>query len=249
MPAIFITGCSSGFGLETARLFLERDWDVVATMRTLNAEIIPASERLRLLQLDVTDAASVALAVAEAGPIDVLVNNAGFGVPSPVELTDPDMARSMFETNTLGTLTVIQALLPSFRERRSGVIINVSSSTTLKSLPMVGIYRATKAAVNSLTETLALEVSPFGVRTHLVIPGSAPETRFGANGLPHLRGSDNADYAPMIERVVAHMRDRSGPTTRASDVAAAIWRCATDPASPFRLAAGRDAEALMVEAG
>lgn len=248
MPAIFITGCSSGFGLETARLFLDRDWDVVATMRTLNAEIIPASERLRLLQLDVTDAASVALAVAEAGPIDVLVNNAGFGVPSPVELTEPNMARSMFETNTLGTLAVIQALLPSFRERRSGVIINVSSSTTLKSLPMVGVYRATKAAVNSLTETLALEVRPFGVRTHLVIPGSAPETRFGANGLPHLRGSDNADYAPMIERILAHMRDRSGPTTRASDVAAAIWRCATDPASPFRLAAGRDAEALMVEA-
>lgn len=249
MPAIFITGCSSGFGLETARLFLERDWDVVATMRTLNAEIIPASDRLRLLQLDVTDAASVALAVAEAGPIDVLVNNAGFGVPSPVELTEPNIARSMFETNTLGTLAVIQALLPSFRERRSGVIINVSSSTTLKSLPMVGVYRATKAAVNSLTETLALEVRPFGVRTHLVIPGSAPETRFGANGLPHLRGSDNVDYAPMIERIVAHMRDRSGPTTRAADVAAAIWRCATDPASPFRLAAGRDAEALMVEAG
>jgi NAD(P)-dependent dehydrogenase (short-subunit alcohol dehydrogenase family) len=249
MPAIFITGCSSGFGLETARLFLERDWDVVATMRTLNADIFPVSERLRLLQLDVTDAASIALAVAEAGPIDVLVNNAGFGVPSPVELTELAMARSMFETNTLGTLAVIQALLPSFRERRSGVIINVSSSTTLKSLPMVGVYRATKAAVNSLTETLALEANRFGVRTHLVIPGSAPETRFGANGLPHLRGSDNADYAPMIERIVAHMRDRSGPTTRACDVAAAIWRCATDPASPFRLAAGRDAEALMAEAG
>jgi NAD(P)-dependent dehydrogenase (short-subunit alcohol dehydrogenase family) len=249
MPAIFITGCSSGFGLETARLFLERDWDVVATMRTLNADLFPVTERLRLLQLDVTDAASVALAVAEAGPIDVLVNNAGFGVPSPVELTELDMARAMFETNTVGTLAVIQALLPSFRERRSGVIINVSSSTTLKSLPMVGVYRATKAAVNSLTETLALEVNQFGVRTHLVIPGSAPETRFGAHGLPHLRGGDNADYAPVIERIVAHMRDRSGPTTRACDVAAAIWRCATDPASPFRLAAGRDAEALMAEAG
>ncbi|PKR87894.1 short-chain dehydrogenase/reductase [Pleomorphomonas diazotrophica] len=249
MPAIFITGCSSGFGLETARLFLQRGWDVVATMRTLNAELFPASERLRLLRLDVTDAASAAHAVAEAGPINVLVNNAGFGVPSPVELTEFGVARAMFETNTLGTLAIIQALLPSFRQRRSGVIINVSSSTTLKSLPMVGVYRATKAAVNSLTETLALEVKPFGVRTHLVIPGSAPETRFGANGLPHLRGSDNADYAPMIERIVAHMRDRSGPTTRASDVAAAIWRCATDPASPFRLAAGRDAEALMAEAG
>jgi NAD(P)-dependent dehydrogenase (short-subunit alcohol dehydrogenase family) len=249
MPVIFITGCSSGFGLETARLFLERDWDVVATMRKLNTEVVPTSERLRLLQLDVTDAASVARAVAEAGPVDVLVNNAGFGVPSPVELTEPDMARAMFETNTLGTLAMIHAVLPSFRERRSGVIINVSSSTTLKSLPMIGVYRASRAAVNSMTETLAVEVREFGVRAHLVIPGSAPETRFGANGMPHLRGRDNADYAPMIERIVAHMRNQSGPITHSSDVAAAIWRCATDPASPFRLAAGRDAQALMVEAG
>jgi NAD(P)-dependent dehydrogenase (short-subunit alcohol dehydrogenase family) len=248
VPTILITGCSSGFGLETARLFLDRGWDVAATMRTPDPKIIPASKRLRILQLDVTDPASVALAVTEAGPIDVLVNNAGFGVPSPVELTEPNVARAMFETNMLGTLAMIQAVLPSFRERRSGVIINVSSSTTLKSLPMVGVYRASKAAVNSITETLDVEVREFGVRTHLVIPGRAPETRFGDNGMPHLRGRDNADYAPMIERIVAHMRNQSGPITRPSDVAAAIWRCATDPASPFLLAAGRDAEALMAGA-
>ncbi|MCO5734311.1 SDR family oxidoreductase [Rhizobium sp. SSA_523] len=248
MPAILITGCSSGFGLETSQLFLDRGWDVVATMRTLDTKIIPACERLRMLQLDVTDPASVGRAVADAGPIDVLVNNAGFGVPSPIELTEPNVARAMFETNTLGTLAMIQAVLPSFRERRSGVVINVSSSTTLKSQPMVGVYRASKAAVNSITETLAVEAREFGVRAHLVIPGSAPETRFGDNGIPHLRGRDNADYGPMIERMVAHMRNQSEPLTHPSDVAAAIWRCATDPSSPFRLAAGRDAEALMVEA-
>ncbi|TRL35587.1 SDR family oxidoreductase [Rhizobium straminoryzae] len=248
MPAILITGCSSGFGLETARLFVDRGWDVAATMRTPDTTLIPPSERLRVLQLDVTDPVSVARAVAEAGPIEVLVNNAGFGVPSPVELTEPEIARAMFETNTLGTLAMIQAVLPSFRERRSGVIINVSSSTTLKSQPMVGMYRASKAAVNSMTETLALEVREFGVRAHLVVPGSAPGTRFGENGMPHLQGRDNADYAPMIERIVAHMRNQSGPITHASDVGSAIWRCATDPASPFRLAAGRDAEALMAGA-
>lgn len=245
MPTILITGCSSGFGLETARLFLDRGWDVVATMRTPDPALMPASAKLRILQLDVTDPASVALAVAEAGSVDVLVNNAGFGVPSPLELTEPNIARAMFETNTLGPLAMIQAILPSFRERRSGVIINVSSSTTLKSQPMVGVYRASKAAVNSMTETLAVEVRDFGVRAHLVIPGSAPETRFGDNGAPHLRGRDNADYAPMIERMVAHMRNQSGPITHPADVAAAIWRCATDPSAPFRLAAGRDAEALL----
>jgi NAD(P)-dependent dehydrogenase (short-subunit alcohol dehydrogenase family) len=248
MPAILITGCSSGFGLETAGLFLDHGWDVVATMRTPGREIIPPSERLRILQLDVTDPASVARAVADAGPIDVLVNNAGVGVLSPVELTEPEIVRAMFETNTMGTLAMIQAVLPPFRERRSGVIVNVSSSTTIKSQQMVGVYRASKAAVNSITETLALEVREFGVRAHLVIPGSAPETRFGDNGMPHLRGRDNSDYAPMIERIVAHMRDQSGPITHPSDVAAAIWRCATDPTSPFRLAAGRDAEALMAGA-
>lgn len=248
MPTILITGCSSGFGLETAQLFLEHGWDVVATMRRPDFSIIPASERLRILRLDVTDSASVSRAVSEAGPIDVLVNNAGFGVPSPIELTEPEMTRAMFETNTLGTLAMIQAVLPSFRERRSGVIINVSSSTTLKSQPMVGLYRASKAAVNSISETLALEVREFGVRVHLVIPGSAPETRFGDNGMPHLRGRDSPVYGPMIGRIVAHMRNQLGPITHPSDVAAAIWRCATDPSSPFHIAAGRDAEALLVQA-
>jgi NAD(P)-dependent dehydrogenase (short-subunit alcohol dehydrogenase family) len=248
MPKILITGCSSGFGLETAKFFLDRDWEVVATMRKPQEDLLAASERLRVLPLDVTVPLSVTRAVAEAGPIDVLVNNAGFGVPSPIELTEPEMARALFETNTLGTLAMVQAVLPSFRERRAGIIINVTSSTTLKPLPLVGLYRASKAAVNAFTESLAAEVSPFGVRVHLVLPGRAPETRFGDNAFPHLRGRDNPDYAPMIERIVASMRDSSGPTTRSSDVAEAIWRIVNDPSAPLRIAAGADAEAWMAEA-
>lgn len=248
MPSIFLTGCSSGFGLETARLFLDRDWEVVATMRTPNLDALPKSKKLRILQLDVTDPASVSRAVSEAGPIDVLVNNAGFGVPSPIELTTPEMARALFETNTFGTLAMMQAVLPDFRERRSGTIINVSSSTTLKPLPLVGLYRASKMAVNAMTETLAEEMKPFGVRVHLVIPGRAPETRFGDNAFPHLRGQDNSDYSPMIERIVASMRDSSGPVTQTSDVTEAIWQIADDPESPFKVAAGADAEAWMAEA-
>jgi NAD(P)-dependent dehydrogenase (short-subunit alcohol dehydrogenase family) len=248
MPKILITGCSSGFGLETAKFFLDRAWDVVATMRKPQEDLLPASKRLRILPLDVTEPASVAQAVADAGPIDVLVNNAGFGVPSPIELTEPETARALFETNTLGTLAMLQAVLPQFRKRRAGVIINVTSSTTLKPLPLVGLYRASKAAVNAVTESLAAEVSPFGVRVHLVLPGRAPETRFGDNAFPHLRGRDNPDYAPMIERIVASIHDRSGPMTRSSDVAEAIWRVANDPSAPLRIAAGADAEAWMAEA-
>jgi NAD(P)-dependent dehydrogenase (short-subunit alcohol dehydrogenase family) len=248
MPRILITGCSSGFGLETAKFFLDRDWEVVATMRKPQEDLLPASERLRVLPLDITAPLSVARAIAEAGPIDVLVNNAGFGVPSPIELTAPETARALFETNTLGTLAMVRAVLPAFRERREGVIINVTSTTTLKPLPLVGLYRASKAAVNAFTESLAAEVSSFGVRVHLVLPGRAPETRFGDNAFPHLRGRDNPDYAPMIERIVASIHDSSGTMTRSSDVAEAIWRVANDPSAPLRIAAGADAEAWMAEA-
>ncbi|AXB78351.1 SDR family oxidoreductase [Novosphingobium sp. P6W] len=247
MPTVLITGCSSGFGLETARLFLDRGWRVVATMRNPGAAALPASENLQILPFDVTDEASVTSAVAAAGPIDVLVNNAGFGAAVPIELIEAQTARALFDTNTLGTLAMIQAVLPQFRERRAGVIINVTSSATLKPLPLISIYRASKAAVNALTESLAVEVEPFGVRVHIVLPGRSPETRFGDNAMPHLRGLDNSDYAPLIEGMISQFRNSDGPVTYAPDVANAIWLAATDPSAPLKIPAGKDAEEWMAE--
>ena len=200
MAKILITGCSSGFGLETAKFFLERGWNVAATMRTPNAELLPSSDRLQVLPLDVTDAASISRAVAEAGPIDVLVNNAAFGVPSPVELVDPSTVRTLFETNTLGTLAMMQAVLPSFRERRSGVIINVTSSVTLRPLPLIGLYRASKAAVNAFTETLALEVKPFGVARAPCVAGTCSRDQVRRQCLP-------ASARPRQPRLRAHDRE------------------------------------------
>jgi NAD(P)-dependent dehydrogenase (short-subunit alcohol dehydrogenase family) len=249
MPSVLITGCSSGFGLEAARVFLDRGWNVVATMRKPQPDVLPASERLRVLALDVTDPDSVARAVSEAGPIDVLVNNAGFGAPIPVELTPLATARALFETNTLGTLMMTQSVLPQFRERGAGVIINVTSTVTLKPLPLVGVYRASKAAVNAFTESLAVEMEPFGVRVCLVLPGRSPETRFSANAREHLYGMDHPAYAPLFQQVLARFQDTSVPTTHAPDVAEAIWRAATDPKTPMRTAAGADAELWMAEAG
>src|ERR1044072_6743296 len=117
MPTILITGCSSGFALETAKLFLEKGWDVIATMRTPNEDLLPASERLRVLALDVTDSTSMAQTVEAAGRVDVLVNNAGFGAPSPVELTAPETVQALFQTNTIGTLVMVQAIVPQMRRR------------------------------------------------------------------------------------------------------------------------------------
>ena len=246
MKTVLITGCSSGFGLEIARYFLARDWQVVATMRTPRADVLPPSERLRVLPLDVTDTESIRKAVEAAGPIDVLVNNAGLGAASPAELVPMATVREIFETNTFGTIALTQAVLPQFRQRKAGVIVNVTSSVTLKALPLLAVYRASKAAVNAFTESMALEVEPFGVRVRLVLPGRAPDTRFAENAGAHIHGFDHAAYADLAGKVVAGMQDTSSPVTRAQDVAEAVWRAATDPSSPMRVLAGADAEYLDV---
>jgi len=248
MPAVLITGCSSGFGLETAKLFFEKGWKVVATMRDPKQDVLPASDNLIVLPLDVTDPASIASAFEKAGEIDVLVNNAGFGAAVPIELIESETARQLFETNMLGTLATIQAVLPRFRARRSGTIINITSTATLKPLPLVSVYRASKAAVNALTESLAVEIEPFGVRVHIVLPGRSPETSFADNAMPHLRGLDNPDYKPLIEGMIANFREDTGPVTHAADVAEAVWQAATDPSAPLRIPAGEDAVQWMAEA-
>ncbi|KAA0119929.1 SDR family oxidoreductase [Methylobacterium sp. P1-11] len=248
MRTILITGCSSGFGLETARFFLDRDWSVVATMRRPHRDTLPASDRLRVLPLDVTKADSIAAAVAAAGPIDVLVNNAGVGLLNALEGTTPAMADEVFATNTLGTIAMTRAVLPQFRNRRAGVIVNVTSAVTLRPLPFLSVYTASKAAVNAFTEALAVELDPFGVRTRLVIPGRAPDTAFGENARARMGMDIPEAYAEQGATLFAGMRQSAEPVTRSLDVAAAIWRAATDPACPMRLPAGADAEAWAAAA-
>lgn len=248
MKTVLITGCSSGFGLETARLFLARDWRVVATMRHLRTDLLPQSERLRVLALDVTDDGSIRDAVAAAGPVHVLVNNAGFGVASPAELISLATVRRLFETNTIGTIAMTQAVLPQMRERGDGVVVNVSSSVTLKTLPLLAAYRASKVALNAFTESMALELEGTGVRARLVLPGRSLETRFADNARPHMRGLDHPAYVQLVKTVFAQLHDTSTPMTTAADVAAAVWRAATDAATPMRLPAGADAVAWASQA-
>ncbi|MEM5329353.1 SDR family oxidoreductase [Paraburkholderia sp. JHI2823] len=247
MQTVLITGCSSGFGLEIARYFLARDWRVIATMRTPRTDVLPSSKRLRVLALDITNAQSIRAAVEAAGPIDVLVNNAGFGAASPAELVPIATVRELFETNTIGTIAMTQAVLPQFRQRKAGVVVNVTSSVTLKALPLIAAYRASKAAVNAFTESMAVELEPFGVRARLVLPGRAPDTRFADNARAHMLGFDHEAYADLASRVLAGFADTSTPVTHAQDVAEAVWRAATDPSSPMRIPAGADAQAWAAE--
>lgn len=247
MQTILITGCSSGFGLDIARYFLERDWKVIATMRSPREDVLPRSDRLVILPLDVTRQDSVARAVAAAGPIDVLVNNAGIGWLNALEGTPMEVARDVFETNTLGTMRMTQAVLPQFRERNAGMIINVTSSVTLKSLPLLSVYTASKAAVNAFTESLALELRPFNIEVKIVLPGAAPDTSFGKTARSRIEGNGGFPdaYAGFTHGVLTQMQQPDAPRTLSLDVAEAVWRAATDPSSPMRLPAGADAVALV----
>ncbi len=246
MKTILITGCSSGFGLDTALYFLDRGWKVIATMRTPREDVLPRSEHLRVLALDVSDPDSIGRAVRDAGPIDALVNNAGIGLLSAAEGTAMTTARAIFDTNTFGTMAMTQAVLPQFRQRREGVVVNVTSSTTLKPLPLLAIYTASKAAVNAYTESLALELAPFNVRARLVIPGRSPQTRFGANAQPLMQGGIPEAYAGFAQKIFAAMSEPSDPNhiTHARDVAEAVWRAVNEASSPMRIPAGADAVAL-----
>ncbi|MGP3593659.1 SDR family oxidoreductase [Vagococcus sp. WN89Y] len=248
MSTVLITGCSSGFGLATAKLFLQKGWDVIATMRTPDPTLLPDSSKLSVLPLDITSAESIDNVVKEAGAIDVLVNNAGFGAPVPVELTPLATAQQLMNTNVLGPLSLTQAFLPLMRERKSGVIINVSSSVTTRALPLIGLYRASKAALNAWSESLSIEARPFGIRVHVVLPGRSPETKFGENARAHFRGEDDPVYGKMVEEFVQRVRETHSPVTYADDVANAIFAVANDQHAPIYTAAGEDANDWLNEA-
>jgi NADP-dependent 3-hydroxy acid dehydrogenase YdfG len=178
VPVWFITGCSTGFGRELAKLILGRGWKAVITARNTDQiqDIAKGHDNMSLvLPLDVTDKAQVSSAIKKAtetfGRIDVLVNNAGYGYFTSIEEGEEEKIRAQFETNFFGLVNVIQAVLPGMRQQRSGHIINFSSIGGLMSFAATGFYHATKFAVEGLSESLSKEVEPLGIKVLLVEPG------------------------------------------------------------------------------
>ncbi len=243
MKTVLITGCSSGYGLETARYFHCRGWTVVATMRNPREDLLPSSERIRVLPLDVTKPESIAAAFENSGPIDVLVNNAGIGVVGAFEATPMAHVRKVFETNTFGVMAMTQAAIKQFRARRSGVIVNVTSSVTLAAMPLAAAYTASKMAIEGFTASLAFELAAFGVRVKLVEPGYAPDHPLRPERRPRYRRPYPPDYASFAEPIFAEYA-QPAMVTREIDVAEAIWQAATDIEGRLRFPAGADAVAL-----
>lgn len=248
MPRILITGCLSGFGLAIAQKFLEAGWDVVATMRTPRNDLLPSNDRLEILPLDVTSPDSIAKAIEAVGPIDALVNNAGVGMLNVLEGTQMAKIREVFETNVFGAMAMTKAVLPQMRVRRSGVIVNVSSSVTLKPLPALSVYSASKAALNTFTESLAIETALSGVRAKLVLLGSAPTTAFGKNAVSRMGMEIPEPYEMFVHDYLTKLRSSTEVTT-ADEVAQAVWRSVTEIDAPMKIPAGADAQTSFREAG
>ena len=236
-----VTGCSTGIGRATALALSEQGYEVIATAR--RPETIEDLDVAGRMALDVDSDDSVARAAAEAGPIDVLVNNAGFGVEGPIETVPLDEVRRMFETNVFGPARMVQAFLPGMRERGSGAVVNVTSTAGIAAPPLGGYYAATKFAMEAISEALKLEVGHFGVRVFVIEPGVI-ETSFGANALDHR--DEPGPYEELSALWATSMETLGGGQAAPGPelVAAAIVAALESDGSRLRWPVGQDAEMI-----
>lgn len=244
--SVFITGTSSGIGLETARLFLERGWKVVAAMRDPQGRRTTLHDgQAHLVHLDVTEQSSIDSAVARAlevcGKIDVLVNNAGYALSGPFEGTTSAQVARQFDTNVFGLMQLLRAFLPMFRGRGEGLVVNVASMGGRMGYPLYSVYNATKWAVEGFSEALRYELEPLGIRVKLIEPGVI-KTDF------YDRSQDCADCGALAGAYDGILRRSQKSAQRAARsgieprfVAEAIYRAATDGSKRLRYPVGIDA--------
>jgi NAD(P)-dependent dehydrogenase (short-subunit alcohol dehydrogenase family) len=247
MSVWFITGSSRGLGLEITRAALAAGHKVVATARDAEAvrgKLPEAGDALLTVPLDVTDPGSIRAAVGTAlerfGRIDVLVNNAGTGLLAAVEESDDAAVRRVYETNVFGLLAVQRAVLPALRRQRSGHVINISSIVGFGTAPGWGIYASTKFAVEGISETLAAELAPLGVRVTLVEPGF-----FRTDFLDPASLDGGADVIEDYAATAGAMRSAVPGLNHAqpgdpAKAARAIVEIADAPEPPLRLQLGAD---------
>ncbi len=244
-PVWFITGCSTGFGRELAKLVLARGYQVAATARDTNklGDIIAGQkDRALALELDVTNDQQIVETVKQAqqvfGCIDVLVNNAGYGYLGAIEESDENEVRAMFETNFWGLAKLIHTILPSMRKRRKGCIVNISSLGGFVGFPGVGYYNASKFAVEGLSEALAREVSPFGIKVMIVEPGPF-RTDWAGRSIKR-SNKQIPDYSITAGQLSLNISNSSG--SQPGDpvrAAQAIIKAVEAPDTPLRLLLGK----------
>ncbi len=237
---VLITGSARAIGAATADELTRAGHEVVATAR--NASLLDQLDVAMRLPLDVSDEASVSAALAAAGELDAIVNNAAVSGKGPMEDFPLDRLRGMFETNTFGPLRLLQHVLPRWRDRRSGVIVNVSSVQGRVATPLEGPYSGTKHALEAISETMHYELGHFGIRVVIVQPGYiAPGMKPADNVVGSGAYRELWEQWTGIDKKVTGPNGRSGPEV----VAQAIRRAIEDPSTPLRVPVGDDAVGVL----
>jgi NAD(P)-dependent dehydrogenase (short-subunit alcohol dehydrogenase family) len=247
---VLITGCSTGIGAATVRRFAEQGWNVAPTLRKPAAtHFEQGTGCVEKFALDVTEPRSVDEAVGRAlerfGQIDVLINNAGYGLFGPFESATPEAISREFRTNVDGVFAVTRAVLPHMRQRASGVIINVASLTGLVAMPLYSLYAASKYAVVGFSESLSHELAPLGIRVKVIAPG-AVATDFSGRSMVRTFEGDSGPYADAIRKVMGTFAaNRASTGATPEQLAQALYGAATDGSAQVRYVVGDDALAIM----
>lgn len=250
MKTILITGASSGIGRATAIRFQGAGWNVAATMRNPEKETeLQKLSNVAVFPLDVTDQKSINSTVAATldtfRGLDVLLNNAGYGLAGPLEAVDAAQLERQFATNVYGPVYTTQACLAHFRSQSSGLVINVSSIGGRLALPFNSLYHGTKFAIEGISESLALELAPHGIRVKIIEPGGV-KTDFAGRSLELIQKAGLHAYDESIQRAMAVFAspNRANDYSEASDIAEVIYTAATDGTNQLRYLAGKDALAM-----
>lgn len=246
---IFITGASSGLGKATAILFAQKGWNVIATMRKPEKETeLTKHDSIRLLALDVTNLSNIeetVKTVTASGNIDVVFNNAGYGLVGPLEGTSDEQLLDEINTNLLGVIRVTKAFIPHFREKKSGLFISTTSIGGLVALPFNSVYHATKWALEGWSESMAFELSKFGIGIKTVSPGGI-KTDFAGRSLVL---ASHADYKVLVDKVIATFMspERAAGYSTSEQIAEIVYQAATDGKDQLRYVAGEDAKAMYAQ--
>jgi NAD(P)-dependent dehydrogenase (short-subunit alcohol dehydrogenase family) len=250
-----VTGSSSGIGYETSLMLARNSFLTYATMRNLNKseniKSIAAKENLpfRITQLDVTDSVSINTAIqailSETGRIDVLVNNAGYVLDGAFEDLSLDEIKAQYETNVFGLIGTTQAVLPTMRKQKSGIIVNISSAAGRFGYPGGSAYISTKFAVEGLSESMAYELEPFGIKVIIIEPGVIRTNIFNSVVVAKKSQGPNSPYSQMKQKVASSfermMKNASSPEL----VAKVVLEAVTNQNPNLRYVAGKDAETWL----
>lgn len=245
MKTIFITGASTGLGKATAKLFASNGWKVIATMRNPeNDKELNVINNITLLPLDVTNLAQIKETTQKAialGDIDVVFNNAGYGLMGPLESTSDEQLVRQLNTNILGVIRVTQAFIPYFRERQNGLFITTTSIGGFITFPFSSVYHATKWALEGWSESMAFELKKIGVDIKTVSPGGI-KTDFLSRSADM---SSHPAYNKWLEKMFSSFSEEN--FTPAEQIAAVVYEAATDGKDQLRYVAGEDAKAFYAQ--